>query len=296
MAKKWMGDGDFFCWHCGRRIEKGKRKCPQCGAHYSGTGKRKYPPPKRIYPEISFRDRSFRAYRWRGFWAFVVWAGGFSLLLPLIIKLGGDGGGGSISWEEVFSVVPYVLLILWSFWIIWIIRRLKGFGKRKKMALERNNSTDGDVVCAICGCMCDRDDNYCGRCGCLLLKDRRPAQTPEPEPEESPQPERCRHCGQELRAGVRFCENCGTAVEAPKPEKRAAKAQPTPEKQHWEGFANVPQEEENGGVMDALKDAKVSARLEVRTPFGSGAKGVKRTLLAAAVVILVLLVLKAVNG
>ena len=39
MARKRMGYGSFFCWNCGDGIEKGKRVCPNCSAHYSGARK-----------------------------------------------------------------------------------------------------------------------------------------------------------------------------------------------------------------------------------------------------------------
>ena len=104
---------------------------------------------------------------------------------------------------------------------------------------------------------------------------------------------KCEHCGQELKAGAQFCENCGAPVNVPVSESAAEHEPP----RHWEGFANVPQEEEEKNtVMDALKDVKVSARMEVRTPFGSGAKGLKRTAIVVAVIILVLLVVKFIGG
>ncbi len=31
MGKKWFGYGDFYCWNCGKNIEKGHDNCPFCG-------------------------------------------------------------------------------------------------------------------------------------------------------------------------------------------------------------------------------------------------------------------------
>ena len=170
MAKKWFGDGDFFCWHCGARIEKGKRKCPHCGAHYSGVGKEKYPPVPRLHPECRLRDRSFRAYNWRFLAAFLIWAGGISVIIPPLMKLWGTSDGSTLSWGYVFWVVRYVWQLLWAFWLLWAVVHAIGGRKKKRRIWEENRSSDGDVVCAVCGNVCDRDDNCCGRCGCLLLK------------------------------------------------------------------------------------------------------------------------------
>ena len=169
MAKKLFGDGAFFCWNCGKRIEKGKRKCPYCGAHYSGINKYKYPPPEILRPEITPHHRSFRAFRRREWLAFFVWTFGNSALLPLVIKLGGSDTG-SLSWDYVFWVVRYVWALMWAFWIIWAVGRAIQFRKRRKKAWEQNRAGDGGLVCAACGSVCDRNDNFCDRCGCLLLK------------------------------------------------------------------------------------------------------------------------------
>ena len=52
---KYIGYGNMFCWHCGKRVHLGKKFCPHCGARYNGTVKHSkfsYPVNKRISPHV----------------------------------------------------------------------------------------------------------------------------------------------------------------------------------------------------------------------------------------------------
>ena len=52
---KYIGYGNMFCWHCGKRVHLGKKFCPHCGARYNGTAKHPkftYPVNRRISPNI----------------------------------------------------------------------------------------------------------------------------------------------------------------------------------------------------------------------------------------------------
>ena len=52
---KYIGYGNMFCWHCGKRVHLGKKSCPHCGARYNGTAKHPkftYPVNRRISPNI----------------------------------------------------------------------------------------------------------------------------------------------------------------------------------------------------------------------------------------------------
>ena len=167
MKKKRVGYGNFYCWNCGRRIIKGKRNCPYCHVPYGGRNR--YSHPELLLPaEPGIHHRSFRKYKWRSLACYLTWMAGISVLLPLVIWL---GDRGETSFEYIFSDVIWgVLAILWTFWLVWIFFQMRGRKKHLKAVQQQNRRSAGEVVCASCGNSCDRRDNYCGRCGCILLK------------------------------------------------------------------------------------------------------------------------------
>ncbi len=95
MAKKRVGRGAFYCWHCGEAVEKGKKTCPTCGARYNGTASQKYGPGTGLGAGgIGWSDKAghpaFKRYT-KSYWlAAVVWCGGLSILVPALMLLTDD--------------------------------------------------------------------------------------------------------------------------------------------------------------------------------------------------------------
>jgi len=78
---------------------------------------------------------------------------------------------------------------------------------------------DSYLPCAGCESKRDPRENYCGRCGCILLKGQAVPSVIPPVFSSSqtgiqgvPQAAYCRGCGQPIRTGIRFCGSCGTPV------------------------------------------------------------------------------------
>ena len=93
-----------------------------------------------------------------------------------------------------------------------------------------DKSKDIVIPCASCGAMRDTRENYCGRCGCILLKGQpvapptaqpvaQPVIQPAPQPAAQPAPQPapaapqtgafCPYCGAKTAPGQKFCEACG---------------------------------------------------------------------------------------
>jgi RNA polymerase subunit RPABC4/transcription elongation factor Spt4 len=238
MAKKLIGYGNFFCWNCGERIEKGKRICPNCGSKYSGDSK---------YGNVSAlgaggigwshnaAHHSFKKYFKNDRKYSMIWLIGISILVP---------GGMLLSREIELDTEGIMVIggILAAFWGIGLLFMFKKRGKKpdwdgivedkktfQKTRLRKdregkkyeesyteyivyirkqNNSIfelkeedsaqydyfniydylhyhgdkylnyiekydkslDTIIFCASCRSICDIRDNYCERCGCILLK------------------------------------------------------------------------------------------------------------------------------
>jgi hypothetical protein len=237
MAKKIIGYGNFFCWNCGKRIEKRKKSCPYCGFKYSGQDK--YGGVSALGSGgIGWSDNTnhscFKEYyknnRNYGF----IWLIGISILVPAALIL-----TGQIKFEG-FMVISGITAVFWIVGLLFlfknsrnmpawdgIVEDKKAFQKtrRKKdgngnkynetyteyiVYIRRQNSDifelkkeesaqydyfkigdyvhyhgnkylhyiekydkslDTTVFCACCGNQSDIRDNYCERCGCILLKE-----------------------------------------------------------------------------------------------------------------------------
>ncbi len=238
MAKKIIGYGNFFCWNCGNRIEKGKRICPNCGSKYSGEGK---------YGNISAlgvggigwsnnaAHPCFKKYIINDRKYSLIWLIGISILVPGVMLLSGE-----IEFDtEGIMVIGGILAAFWGIGILFIFKKSgnkpdwdgivedkKIFqktrskkdrqGKKYKESYteyivyirKQNNdiielkeddsvqydyfnigdylhyhggkylnciekydkSLDTIIFCASCRSISDIRNNYCQRCGCILLK------------------------------------------------------------------------------------------------------------------------------
>ena len=86
-----------------------------------------------------------------------------------------------------------------------------------------DKSKDLIIPCASCGAKRDTRENFCGKCGCILLKGQPAAApvsapvsapVPVPVPEQTPAPAPaaaavCPFCGSAVAADQNFCETCG---------------------------------------------------------------------------------------
>lgn len=115
--------------------------------------------------------------------------------------------------------------------------RVRYHGKNMNYYEKFDKSRDRFIPCASCGAMRDPRDNYCGRCGCVILKAPHPA-TPQqafmnqrpvngeapyaipitnPDQESvtegvnRPVPKFCPNCGSKTNGG-KFCRSCGTKL------------------------------------------------------------------------------------
>lgn len=127
MGRKIVGYGNFYCWNCGRYIEKGKENCPVCGASYQG--KNKYKGQEALgaggigwsnqgnHPSFKRYVKNYRKVSY-------IWLAMISILIP-----GGLLLFGEISLDkEGIAVIIFVPLI---FWIVGLIFLHSQFGKNK---------------------------------------------------------------------------------------------------------------------------------------------------------------------
>lgn len=112
MGRKFVGYGDFFCWNCGERIEKGAETCPDCGAKY--YGKNKYSSKTALGAGgIGWSDQSehpsFKKYSKNKCIVVLIWLIGLSILVPTILLLIGDIELDS----EGITVIKVVIGMFW---------------------------------------------------------------------------------------------------------------------------------------------------------------------------------------
>lgn len=238
MAKKIIGYGSFFCWNCGKRIEKGKKICPHCGYKYSEED-RYGDVPALGAGGIGWSNNTnhpcFKEYFKNNRKYGLIWLIGISILVPAALIISGEIEFNT----EGIMVMGGVIGVFWLFGLIFlfknrgnkpawdgIVEDKKTFHKtRRKKTPEgqkyeesyteyivyirkHNNdifelnyedssqydyfrkgdyvhyhgdkclnylekydkSLDTTIFCACCRSMCDIRDNYCERCGCILLK------------------------------------------------------------------------------------------------------------------------------
>ena len=159
MGKKYVGYGDFFCTNCGERIENGARNCPNCGAPY--TGRHRYEHCMDVEDQRTPFHISFLRYQLRMLRGVLIFAAVEALGIFLLLQLDGHFDAGIYGW---------VLMIVMGFQLIWVLGHL--FAPRQARKLQQMNRAKpaGPHRCLMCSNQCDARDNFCGRCGCIILK------------------------------------------------------------------------------------------------------------------------------
>ena len=238
MAKKWFGYGDFYCWKCGRNIEKGHDNCPFCGASYDSFN---------ISPALGAggvgwsnqeNHPSFAAYHRRSRKTFQICMVILSLIIGFVLFV----LPGELDFDaEGLKIYAGVLAIVWGIDLLWyfinnkshkdwegvvtgketeeytttsrdketgrtetkhhtrfILHFRKDDGSEEKLPATDNSgwydylnegdrvryhgkksmnyyekydkSHDETIPCAGCGSERDARENFCGRCGCVILK------------------------------------------------------------------------------------------------------------------------------
>jgi DNA-directed RNA polymerase subunit RPC12/RpoP len=150
MAKKRIGYGSFFCWNCGNPIEKEKRKCPHCGAWYSGKD-RYMGAPALGAGGIGWSDQAghpgFKKYvkRYRRYALF--WLIGLSILVPGILLAVGDLRPD----REGLTILAVIVGILWFVGLLFLVlqfgrnhRDWEGVGEDKTVRHETRRRKDAN--------------------------------------------------------------------------------------------------------------------------------------------------------
>lgn len=164
MGKKYIGYGDFFCWNCGKRIENRSKKCPHCGAYYKMPLKIIHPPKKKIHTSGSIINFGF----FKTAFQYLLGMGFYALIIIGIITAEFYYDG--TYWYEYEYVIKGVMGIVWGFWIFWLIYKMIADMKTRAATKAANRVNPQYNVCATCGTSCAKGDNYCARCGQVILK------------------------------------------------------------------------------------------------------------------------------
>ncbi|MBP5497987.1 MAG: hypothetical protein J6X81_01265 [Muribaculaceae bacterium] len=154
---KIFGYGNLYCWNCGGRQHRGKRKCPHCGAKYSSYSG-PVDKPKKAPTWLSIFHYTVFFYIFKYILFSVIFAFGWCCLMYYVMD---------VKFEDEQR---YVYYILWAFWGIWLLffaigKILSVFKTRARNAIPGPN-----VKCAMCDIEMPRDCNYCPDCGTIIFK------------------------------------------------------------------------------------------------------------------------------
>ena len=238
MAKKWFGYGDFYCWKCGRSIEKGHDNCPFCGAPYNKFKTASALGAGGVGWSNQEDHPSFGAYHRRSRKTFQICLVILSLIIGFVLFI----LPGELNFDaEGLKIYAGVLAIVWGIDLLWyflsnrskkswdgvvtgketeeytttsrdketgrtetkhhtrfILHFRKDDGSEEKLPATDNSgwydylnegdrvryhgkksmnyyekydkSHDETIPCAGCGSERDARENFCGRCGCVILK------------------------------------------------------------------------------------------------------------------------------
>ncbi|MCR5346684.1 MAG: hypothetical protein K6E38_02825 [Fretibacterium sp.] len=154
MAKKRLGYGDFYCWNCGKNIEKGHDSCPFCGAEYGGDEKfGDVPSPGAGGVGWSHQENhpSFEASHRRNRRMFQIFMVILSLGIGFILFV----LPGELEFnEEGLKIYAGVLAIVWAIDLIWYFvsnKSKKGWegaviGKEKEEYTREIRDEDNDTT------------------------------------------------------------------------------------------------------------------------------------------------------
>ncbi|MBR2207970.1 MAG: hypothetical protein IJ859_04080 [Synergistaceae bacterium] len=240
MAKKIFGYGDFYCWKCGKNVEKGHTQCPFCGAFYDKFDTDNAIGAGGVGWSTQVNHPSFAAWHGRNKKTFQICMIILSLIIGVILFI----IPGELDFDaEGLKIYSGVLAIVWTIDLVWyyfnnktrkdwegvvenketeeytrktkenngnvnieyhtrfIIKFRKDDGGSEKLTeLDRpswfdylnegdrvryhgnkgmnyyekyDKSNDDIIPCAGCGAARDARENFCGRCGCIILKTSR---------------------------------------------------------------------------------------------------------------------------
>ncbi len=236
MAKKIFGYGDFYCWKCGKNIEKNHDKCPFCGAFYDKFETAEAKGAGGVGWSNQVHHPSFKAWHNRNKKVFQICMIIFSLIIGVILFI----IPGELDFDaEGLKIYGGVLAIVWTIDLVWyyfnnksrkdwegivdskefeeytrkvkddkgthveyhtrfIVNFRKDDGSIEKLTeidspswynylnegsrvryhgqkgmnyYEKYDKSHDEIIpCAGCGSGRDARENFCGRCGCIILK------------------------------------------------------------------------------------------------------------------------------
>lgn len=176
---KYIGYGNMFCWHCGKRVHLGKKFCPHCGARYNGTVKHSkfsYPVNKRISPHVGLGPFHFTFVRF--LFKYIIGSIITAIIVLGVIYMVDDYDEG---------VYEKICLILCSFWVIWLAWYFLSKALAVPSVHRKNNAKAalGDELdCACCHNKGVAGENYCDLCGTVLYYDHNGMNQPPVEPDK----------------------------------------------------------------------------------------------------------------
>lgn len=236
MAKKIFGYGDFYCWKCGKNIEKDHATCPFCGADYGSFDTSDAKGAGGTGWSEQINHPSFEAFYGRNKKAFQI----FMIILSLVIGIILFVIPGELNFDaEGLKIYGGVLAIVWTIDLLWYYfnnksskdwegtvesknteeytretkdedgkhveyhtrfminfrkndgtaeklteldrpswydylnegNRVRYHGRKSMDYYEKYDKSHDEVIpCAGCGSKRDARENFCGRCGCVILK------------------------------------------------------------------------------------------------------------------------------
>lgn len=155
---KYFGYGQFFCWNCGSRRHTGRKVCPHCGAHYNTLKK---PVGRRVKPS-TWMGPMHPTVLWYifGYVFFcLLFAFGWCCIMYFVMD---------VKFEDHQWIV---YAILWGFWSIWLVCFVFSKFANVPKARAKNKLMGDKAVCAMCGAVYSRMQNYCDDCGTVLFTD-----------------------------------------------------------------------------------------------------------------------------
>lgn len=163
---KYIGYGNMFCWHCGKRVHLGKKSCPHCGARYNGTAKHPkftYPVNRRISPNIGLGP--FHHTFIRFLIKYLIGSFITAVIVLGVIYMIDDYDEG---------VYEKICMILCSFWVVWLAWYFLSKALAVPSVRHKNNAkaaVGDELDCACCHNKGAVGENYCDLCGTVLYYD-----------------------------------------------------------------------------------------------------------------------------